>query len=337
MKKPILLAYATNRALSMMTEADARMLTHINLAFGVIKNGLLDMHGLPDIGLIQRIRTWNPAIRIVLSVGGWGAGGFSTMAMTREGREAFAASVNAVMREHALDGVDIDWEYPCSGSAGIDFDPRDKENFTLLLKALRDAVGEKIVSIAAGAGAYFIRDTEMDKVAQILDYVQIMTYDMRSGGCREAGHHTGLFASAGDMSGLSTDAAVKRFVAAGVPREKVVIGSAFYSRRWGGVPSENNGLLQMAETDAGFGPGYADLSRKYIDKNGWVRRWDDAAKAPYLWNGAELISYDDPESLRHKCAYLLQEGLGGIMYWEHSCDDTHTLLPAMYQALQSGV
>lgn len=332
--EPMILAYATNQGLGMITEGDARKLTHVNLAFGVIKDGMLDMRGLPDIGRIHTIREWNRDIQFVLSVGGWGAGGFSTMAMTRDGREAFADSVDAAMRLNGLDGVDIDWEYPCSNSAGIDHSPLDKENFTLLLAALRERAEGRIVSIAAGVGAYFVRDTEMEQVGALCDYVQLMTYDMRSGSCREAGHHTALHPAAGDASGLGTDVAVRRFIEAGVPAEKLVIGSAFYSRRWGGVPAVNNGLLQMAETEALFGPGYAELSRNYIDKNGWVRHWDDVAKAPFLFNGSELMSYDDPESLRHKCEYLQREGLRGIMYWEHSCDDTHALLGAIHQALR---
>lgn len=334
MRQPMLLGYATGKGLDMMTPADAARLTHVNLAFGVLREGLLDLRGLPNIARIHAIRAWNPSLRFILSVGGWGAGGFSTMAMTAEGRASFAQSVAKAMDAHRLDGVDIDWEYPCDGSADIDFDPRDRENFTRLLEALREVAGERIVSIAAGAGEYFVRGTQMDRVAALCDWVQLMTYDMRSGFCREAGHHTSLYPAAGDPQRISTKTTVELFAGAGVPREKIVIGAAFYSRRWDGVPAVNHGMLQQAQTVGNYGAGYADLTRSYIDQNGWTRHWDDAAKAPFLFNGESLISYDDPESIRHKCAYLRREGLAGIMYWEHSCDDTHTLLAAMADALR---
>lgn len=335
MPEPYLIAYVVNRALPIVNEADAQALTHINLAFGTLTNGLLDMRGLPDIGRIEDIRRWNPRLKFVLSVGGWGAGGFSNMAMTQKGRAAFAASVEAALDTYALDGVDIDWEYPCSDSAGIDADPRDRENFTALLEALRAVAGERIVSIAAGAGAYFVRDTQMDKVAAVCDYVQLMTYDMRSGFCSQAGHHTSLHPSAvpGDTVGASQTVAL--FANAGVPKAKIVIGAAFYSRMWGDVPDINHGLLQKAGTIGNYGPGYADLAARYIDKNGWTAYWDDAACAPYLFNGNAFISYDDPRSVALKCAYLKREGLRGIMYWEHGCDPTHTLLDAMRAALDA--
>ena len=90
--KPYILGYAMNPSLPTITEADVLRLTHLNLAFGLIKDGLLDMSQLTNISCIHQFRKWNPDLKIVLSVGGWGAGGFSTMAMTEEGRTAFAAS-----------------------------------------------------------------------------------------------------------------------------------------------------------------------------------------------------------------------------------------------------
>ena len=39
----IVLGYANNEALPGVTAEDTRKLTHMNLAFGVIKDGLLDM------------------------------------------------------------------------------------------------------------------------------------------------------------------------------------------------------------------------------------------------------------------------------------------------------
>ncbi len=333
MQKPLILGYVTNRSLPTVTPEDACRLTHINLAFATVRGGLADISGLGNIDKVKEMRAYNPSLKAVLSIGGWGAGGFSAMAMTENGRRAFALSVEEILDRHALDGVDIDWEYPCSSQAGIDADERDRENFTHLLKALREAAGERIVSIAAGAGEYFVRDTEMDKVSALLDYVQLMTYDMRGGFCRQAGHHSALYPSAGDTPGRDAASAAELFHDAGVPLEKLILGAAFYSRRWRGVPDIGYGLLQPADTAGEFGPGYGELITGYIGKNGWTRHWDDTAKAPFLFNGSEFLSYDDSESIRHKCAYVLEKELGGIMYWEHGCDNTHSLLKVMAEHL----
>ncbi len=329
-----IIAYVCSRTLALVTKEDAQKLDAINIAFGhVDENYLMEYSDTECLQYLPFIRQWNPSIRIILSVGGWGAGRFSLMSRTEKGCRAFAESCRAFVEKYALDGIDIDWEYPCNDSANIDADPSDKQNFTLLLKAIRDALGgEKIVSIAAGAGDYFVRDTEMDKVSEICDYVQLMTYDMRSGFCTEAGHHTAPFASADGRTGFDTESATKMFMAAGVPASKVVIGAAFYSRRWDGVPDVNHGLFQQAATTGQYGPGYTTLVNEYINKNGFTRYWDESAQAPYLFNGQSFISYDDPASIKAKCAFLKRENLLGIMYWEHGSDPSRALLNAMVES-----
>ena len=332
--KYIRLGYAMNRGLDVITKDHAMMLTHLNLAFGVIKDGLLSMEHLPDLARqLPRIRKMNPQLKIVLSIGGWGAGGFSTMCRTNAGRKAFAQSVKAILDEYQLDGVDIDWEYPCSDAACIDCDPSDRDNFTLLMESMRWAAGpERIVSIAAGGGDYFIRDTEMDKVAAICDYVQLMTYDLN---CSSpvTRHHTSLYPMQASYPEGNAHYCTQIFRNAGVPLEKIILGAAFYSRQWQHVRNEGNGLLQPSDGIGSFGPGYASLEKDYINKNGFTRFWDPAARAPYLFDGSTFITYDDEQSIAEKCAYIKEHGLLGMMYWEHSHDPSGKLLSVIKNAL----
>ena len=133
------------------------------------------------------------------------------------------------MEEYHLDGIDIDWEYPCSDQAEIDCDSSDKQNYTKLLQALRDALGMNASSPPLSAQVIISpENTEMDKVAKIVDYVQLMTYDMRNGFTHQAGHHASLSASAGDTSNTNTRYIVELFHNAGVPYNKLVVGAAFY-------------------------------------------------------------------------------------------------------------
>lgn len=246
------------------------------------------------------------------------------------------SAVRAVI-EFPFDGIDLDWEYPCYGEAGIGASPEDRTNFTLLLAAIREALdklGELdgrhyLLTIAAGADQYYIDGTEMDKAQKYLDLVQLMTYDMRGGFQVLTGHHTSLYTPTGDLFRISTDASVNLFVRAGVPKEKIVIGAAFYSRMWNQVPGRNRGLHQMAGSVGGYGPDFTALTAEYIGKNGFVRYWDEEARAPYLFNGSSFISYDDEESIRHKCDYVKASGLGGLMFWEFGCDRTRRLLNAI--------
>ncbi len=338
----IVAGYAVDAKLPEMTKKDLNKLTHLNVAFGHVRNDAITIEQLKNADVLRKIKQEHPSLNIILSVGGWSAGGFSEAASTEAGRQKMAQSAVQLLTDLPLDGIDLDWEYPCYGEAEIHSSPEDKMNFTLLLKEMREAIDRKgaqdghhyLLSIAAGADQYYIDGTEMDQVQQYLDFVQLMTYDMRGGFQVLTGHHTNLYTPTGDLFRISTEASVNMFIKAGVPREKIVVGAAFYSRLWKQVPARNNGLHQMAGTTGGYGPDFTVLAAEYIDKNGFKRYWDEEACAPYLFNGNTFISYEDEESIAHKCKYVKNNNLGGMMFWEYGCDGTHRLLQAIHEGMK---
>jgi len=338
----VVAGYATDDHLPDLTREDLAKLTHLNVAFGRVRDDAVTTDHLQRLDVLRQIKRDFPELRVLLSVGGWGAGGFSEAASTEAGRTRLAESAVRAVTGHRFDGIDLDWEYPCYGAAGIGADPADKTNFTLLLAAVREALdrlGDRDgrhyeLTIAAGADRYYVDGTEMERVQKLVDFVQLMTYDMRGGFQTLTGHHTNLYTPTGDLFRISVDASVNLFVQAGVPKEKIVVGAAFYSRMWNQVPDRNRGLHQMAGGSGGYGPDFTALAADYIGKNGYVRYWDEEACAPYLFDGSSFISYDDEESIRHKCGYVKRRGLAGIMFWEYGCDRTHRLLAAMDRALR---
>ncbi|MCK9526812.1 MAG: glycoside hydrolase family 18 protein [Limnochordia bacterium] len=337
----LLIGYVTSDALPSITAADAQKMTHINVAFGHVREARVTVTATRNLDTLCRLREYHPKLGILLSLGGWGSGGFSEAAATDEGRKLMARTALDILREFELEGIDLDWEYPCYSVAGIASHPADKRNFTLLLKELRRALDEEgqrdgkhyLLTIATGADQYYLDGTEMDQVEKYLDWVQLMTYDMRGGFNAFTGHHTNLYTPTGDLFRISVDASVNMFVKAGVPKEKIVIGAAFYSRMWQNVPNSNNGLHQMTAGAGGSGPMYTELAAEYINKNGFTRYFDDEAQAPYLFDGQTFITYDDEESLRAKCLYVKEHGLKGIMFWEYNCDQTGTLLDVLYRSM----
>lgn len=333
-----------DHSLGGVTAEDASILTHLFLAFAVVENGRVTDRLITQMGEVERIRSNNPNLRVILSVGGWGAGGFSEASATQGGRELFARTAAAIVERHGLDGIDIDWEYPCYSEANIASSPGDKHTYTLLMSALRDELdllsvhtGRRYeLTTAVGADQYYIDGTEMDRVAQFCDWINVMTYDMRGGFQILTGHHTGLFASTGDLFRISADASVRMYVDAGVPKEKILLGAAFYSRRWRDVPNRNNGLFQMSPGSGTAGPRYTEIARDLLAGGAFTRHWDDEAKAPYLFDGSTFLSYDDEESLGHKCRYVRDHGYAGVFYWEHGCDETRTLLRTLRDGLTEG-
>lgn len=325
-------------------EVAARKLTRINYAFANIRNGEVVegfSHDAENFTILNGLRRDNPALRILVSVGGWTwSGGFSDAALTPRSREKFIASAVHFIERHKLDGIDLDWEYPGQAGNGNTFRPEDKHNFTLLLAELRQRLDREeprlhrrlYTSIAAGASARYIEHTEMDKVSRYLDTVNLMTYDFYVGG-PATGHDAPLFHNPADPKHVSADNAVSLFLEAGVPASKLVLGVPFYGRSWGEVSAANHGLFQPGKAAKGVHFSYPDLPS--LLAQGYVRYWDTEAGVPYLYSAQKrvFVTYEDPQSIAGKCRYVREHNLGGVMFWEYFNDTTGILLDAVHAGL----
>ncbi|WP_220392806.1 glycoside hydrolase family 18 protein [Chitinophaga lutea] len=346
-KKPVVIAYVggyrgliANPA-SIMVEK----LTHINYAFVDIKNGQAwltnEATDTVNFRALNALKFRNPALKILISIGGWAwSENFSDAVLTEAGRQLFAATAVDIVRKYQLDGVDIDWEYPgVPGEEGNVYRPEDKQHYTLMFKALRASLDTLqretgrpyLLTTAVGGGRYFTEHTEMDKAQQYLDYVNIMTYDYKTSATGLAGHHTNLYGSTKDTAEASAHRSVQIYLEAGVPAEKLVMGAAFYGRGWTLKDGTNRGLNQQALKGA-RGGGYTRLKDSLINQQGYKRHWDRKAKAPYLWHPGNnvFITFDDERSVRAKCKYIKKYNMAGIMFWEYSSDPKGYLLDAIH-------
>jgi chitinase len=318
-------------------------------AFARVLEGyvVLDPPVQERLARLVALKREHPHLRVVLSVGGWKAGGFSEAAATVDSRARFADSAAKVMAANHADGLDIDWEYPGHHESGIVSNVEDRAHFTLLLQELRRALDRAgtadghrgadhyTLSIAAGDGP-FVSDIDIAAAATNLDWFNLMTYDFVNSMTPFTGHHSGLNDSTtAPTDARSTDKAVRQFLAAGVPARKLVIGAAFYGREFAEVSADNDGLYQSYGHYQGEHP-WPQLKADFINQNGFVRHWDAKAQAPYLWNATtrHFISYDDAQSLAAKADYVKAHQLGGIMYWEQGEDPQGELLDAIWRGLQ---
>ncbi|OXS53830.1 hypothetical protein B1A99_28445 [Cohnella sp. CIP 111063] len=333
-------------------------ITHLNYAFANIRGGEVVAGDAAadrvNFAELKQIKKENPALEALISVGGWSwSGQFSDIALTAASRTRFAESAVRFIREHGFDGVDLDWEYPVSGGLSSNRTrPEDKKNFTLLLQELRNKLDEArqkdgkpyLLTIAAGASSSYVANTEMDKVAAIVDWINLMTYDYHGSWEKTANHHAPLYSDPKRpaTSGASANDTVNFFLKAGVPANKLVLGIPFYGRGWTGCAATGSGLSQACKglSDGAVAAGvheFGNLEKQgWIGGNGFVRYWDDVAKAPWLYQKATgtFVTYEDPESLAYKAGYIKTKGLGGAVAWEISQDFNGTLLKKLTQALK---
>ena len=317
----------------------ATKLTRINYSFANVVNGrvaLVDPVDAPNLAALAGLRQKNPDLQILVSVGGWEwSGGFSDAALTTQSRAVFIESAVALMRQHQLDGLDIDWEYPGVAGSTNHFRPVDGANFAQLLRDLRARFDREqptgkhwAISIAAGSSAEYIAHSPLADYAPSLDTINLMTYDMyEPSGDKITGNHAPLHTDPADPKAISAATSVRAFLAAGVPAAKLVLGVPFYGHVWKDVPPKNYGLFQPGKpVPNDFAP-YSTISSTMLG-HGFTRHWDSAAQVPFLYNPASrtFVSFEDPESLAQKCAFIHQQHLAGAMFWELGNDPSGTLL-----------
>jgi chitinase len=318
------IAYYASNATNIDSFA-VEQVTHIIYSFCHLKGNRLEVDNQADSLTIQKLVSLKgryKKLKVLLSLGGWGGcKTCSDVFDTEQGRKEFAVSVKQLADYFKTDGIDLDWEYPAiEGYPGHPFKPADKDNFTKLVKVLRLSLGKRQeISFAAGGFPTFLEQSiDWAKVMPVVDYVNLMNYDMVHGNTPHTGHHTPLYSTAGQKE--SIHACVSYLESIGVPRHKMVIGAAFYGRSWERVESANNGLYQ---------PGVFKnfLSHNIFDRvvskaNGFSFYYDDEAQASYAYNKEQkiFVTFDDEKSIRKKTQYALGNGLGGIMFWELSID-----------------
>ena len=338
-----------------------------NVQWGAANAGILSA--------LQDLRASNPNMKIGVSLGGWSrSGDFSAVAASPSLRAKFVSNVIKFIRYTNMDFVDIDWEYP-----GIvrqpDFvdnekdegtpnaSPADKDNYILLLQDFRNALdqlGRELdrtyeLSVAIPASrAQLDQGIDIKRLFEVVDFANIMTYDLRGAWDETSGHHTGLYTNPNDPlkdSGFSVDASVTYLLSQGAPSHKIVIGAAFYTRGWekvsAGPDSATPGLFGDAEQcvrnadlspsrgalneapmkagEAGHRSGvwsYGSIDKLKAAYPGLIEYWDDVAKAPYLYNPSTgaFFTYDNQRSIREKAKYVIDNNLGGMISWMASND-----------------
>jgi GH18 family chitinase len=269
-------------------------------------------------------------VKLLMSIGGWTLSThFPGIASDPVKRATFAADCVEICELYELDGIDIDWEYPIDNTQG--------ENFTLLLEDIRSALdgaeielGRELYLSAAVSAGNNMAYIEWNEVSQILDMINLMSYDYYGTWDPMLNHNAPLFDPEQGIDNFSCDGSVQRLVTEfNVDPTKINMGIPFYGRS---QLSTNTPAL------FGAGNGTADNSHFGIDEgtplyynvllqqDNFSVYWDDIAQVPYMIStqNNSFVSYDDEQSVEEKAQYIADNGLRGAIIWEITGDYIET-------------
>ncbi|HXA84722.1 MAG TPA: glycoside hydrolase family 18 protein [Candidatus Dormibacteraeota bacterium] len=290
---------------------------------------------------LQELKHLYPNLKILISFGGWGQSeGFTSAAEPDHVRDFVRSCVQTFIAGHyapgidepgIFDGIDIDWEYPVEG--GIHQGrPGDKAGFTTLAAEFRRQLDELrpgyLLTAALPAEEEYYKNFELKEISRYLDYISIMAYDLHWNSEPTTNFHSALFHDPADPSTAPLDKrygdyALHGFLRAHVPAKKIVFGVPFYGKGWQGVKEANHGLYQTAAAPAGPGGSYRELKDLPPEAD---RKYFARAVACSVLMNSVFWSYDCPQALHKKMAYIRHHHLGGVMFWELSQDSPNVEL-----------
>lgn len=278
-------------------------------------------------------------VKVLASIGGWTlSNNFPGIAADPVKRATFASHCRQLISTYNFDGIDIDWEYP--GYVDHGGTPADKVNYTTLLQQVRDtltayglATGKNyLLTAALPAGPSNMANIQWAQVANILDILNIMTYDFFGTWDNTANHNSPLYAPQQGDPALNCHTAVQTIVNTfGVPRSKITLGVPFYGRSvktvnapalFGTIYSQSDNIT-FPEDDGT--PLYYNILPRLSQFN---RYWDNQAQVPYLLGKNTLytfVSYDDTASIALKAQYINSQNLRGAIVWEITGDVLETV------------
>lgn len=320
-----------------LRDEDAAALDQLNYSFALIKDGKADGSHWLGLKKVQSFLKKHPHVDGVLSIGGWGADGFSQACMTEEGRKILADSLLTLMDEGGFVGVDVDWEYPGVPGTGILSQEGDVENWYAFLALLREGLDAREVlhgreyhlSVALGAGENHLKVLDAERLGKLVDQAVVMAYDL-SGFDRITGHHAGLYPD--DKRPLSGANAVQKLIDGGFPAEQILLGLPAYGRVWRQISGGGDGLDQRANTSGNKTISFDEILR--LEKQGYTRYYDEKAQAAWWFDGSTFVSGEDDRSITYKGQWIVENGLLGAAVWQYTQDAEGAMLAMIDAAMR---
>lgn len=307
-------------------------LTHVLYAFADLDSSsfsvLPPLHDATLHTFSATLRSSNPSLKTLLSIGGGGSNAslFSAMASSPSSRASFIQSAISLARRNQFDGLDLDWEFPQSDS--------DMANLGLLFSEWRTAVVAEnpsapllltaavkfnVTVLYGGAGTYPVQS-----ITNNLDWINIMCFDYHGSWEAQTGEHTALY-DANPAQTITTDYGIRQWLASGVPPVRAVLGLAMYGRTWYLKDASHNGVGAPA-ISAGPNSGvytYDEIT-EFIRTGKAVCRTDAVTKSAYCYrrtsDGTLWAGYDDKRTIAIKVHYLKAKQLRGYFFWSLASD-----------------
>lgn len=315
-------------------------LTHLCHAYlrADAEGKLVTTDAMPNAALTADGRKNGVPVLVTLG-GGPSLRGFEKVTIDDAATAEFVGEVIRVVVDGKYDGVDVDWESPR--------DAATRAGHARLLAELRkqlDAESKRaqrptryLLTATVSASPFFGEWVDADRVAPLVDWLNVKAYDMAGPWTPHAAHHAPLFPSSKDPERESRSVAGSMRYWEGVrnvPKQKLVVGVPLYARA---MPAKEPFELLDPELARHHRALPFVAVRKLVGE-GWRAEWDKESRAPWLskpeaeeepeattgsplqavdpnvYDGPVLIGYEDRNSVHGKAQWANEQGYRGMSF-----------------------
>jgi len=264
-------------------------------------------------------------VMAIVSLGGAGlCENFASVSSNDELRSKFVSELIAFVNAHALDGVDMDWEY-----SGTNIPSADTIAYNKLLRDIRTALpNDKSLSAALPCSDYYGKYFTAEVLLENLDWFGIMTYDITGDWDDKARFDSPLYPnSAKKWTTWSWQQAAAYWKKRGVSAEKLVFGVPSFGFVFSGTEGPGS-TFDQGSTDY---KSYAKIMTMY----NWEFFYDDVSKEPYGIFEDKFVTFENANSVTEKSKWIVDNNYAGAMVWELSQDYIETVSQPIIQALST--
>ena len=277
-------------------------LTHLTLAFAIPEsNGNLNTEELEKLDIADLRRLGGEKLKVGIAVGGWGTcEEFSAITQSEQGRRQFIEKCLDLVARFDLDYFEIDWEYPANTEQG--------NHLKMILAALREHLpSNKQLSICLPCFKNGFVSTE---IVQFIDFFILMGYDMCGSWSERSGHHSALNPNISNHIKYL-------YEEEGIPLDKIVLGCPLYGRSFAGCSGPDK-----VYTGPGLGSFGEEGSMDYKDIIAKCKEtmYDPEKVSHHATWQDNFVSFEGPESMKTKCDWVLERGIGGVAFWNAASD-----------------
>lgn len=251
-------------------------------------------------------------VKVMVAITNFDIDSIDRLVTSKTATNTFISNLTSFVSDNDLDGINLDFEYQSD-----ELMP-DSLYYSRFLKKVKEELTKIkpnfVLSIDLMSNSIVKNpDYDLEKLAENVNQIIIMTYDYHHPGSETAGHVAPLYGGADERNVNE----VISFTRSKILDNKIVMGIPLYGYEWETESSSYESPV-IKDTPVAMAT-YSRIKELLSERPDIKMKWNDIAKSPWITffedGFIKQIYFENDLSLTHKMQYVAKNDLGGIALW----------------------